>query len=925
MFRRSPSPFLSLFFMVATIFLTCGHVAAQNTSSGVPHSSINVPFAHASAPVGAPPRAIHERFATFRAGQFNSVFLLQNFRSDATVTITPVLMLQKGEMSLDPVTLQPHSTSTVDINAFLRAHGLSDTFGTAAMRYTFSPYDGVSGVVLSADEVHHLYVNSYAQSPEEYWQGTSYDATLWAPDEDTKGTISIINTSDEERTVHLTFLVKGHTQEQPTITIPARHTHTLNIDDLVARSRESGAGIHVEYSEYPGTILVEGHLINERTGFEKYIHFLDKTLHYPNGTVRTQFLLLGQQAAEDGFPAGISFRSVAVVRNIDPAPVQVTPTLKYARNGVPANVTLPTLKLDVGESRVLDLSKAQRAGLIPADFHQGSLKLDPNSDHASIVAELFDFNDQTGGYTIGPMFFAYPGRATQSVWRTDGSFQTTIMVENTADKDDAVTVQLFSDSGTYSKTFPIAAGNLLKINLKQLQQESVPDDNGNALTETYGAVSVAGKNGHLSKLSVDKLIHNDIDSDYVGLPSGPGSCVGMTDAWVFLSGSQSPYSVWEEEDWSDGTIEDFPAIGTTSGNPSALQIYSTSGGDMANTFPWGTTTNTIAFFAPTTSRMDCPACSVDDYTPSGLVNVPPMPTLACSPASLTRAQSSTCTVTASGTATYSGWKFTDGTNTVTSTNSASSWAGTIVTSGTVSVNVAVNGTAAVPLSSGLTATPRSGFAFSAVSTSKVPNNTYNCPSKGVINLPSPPFNGGKLGEFCLNQQLFINPAQISDSGPNKGYWYVTSALNAGQSNGGTPTQFVYVIGPDLDNSTSTFSRAQCGNYNAQTNPNGFISWTNLFNNTVRHESGTVQSHYQNYVVAQNLSTNNVGIAVEAATGFPGISSQTFTSNVFATASSKGSTISTAAEVEPCGSPNVNLDATCTFNGAINFLPYVSCQ
>src|SRR6185437_9534553 len=181
----------------------------------------------------------------------------------------------------------------------------------------------------------------------------------------------------------------------------------------------------------------------------------------------------------------------------------------------------------------------------------------------------------TGGYTIGPMFFAYPGRATQSVWRTDGNFQTTIMVENTAAQDDPVKVQLFTDGGTYSKTFPISAGSLLKINLKQLQQENVSDDNGNTLTETYGVVSVAGKNGHLSKLSVDKLIHNDIDSDYVGLPSGPGSCVGMTDAWLFLSGSQSPYSVWEEEDWSDGTIEDFQAIGTWSNNTSALQIYGT--------------------------------------------------------------------------------------------------------------------------------------------------------------------------------------------------------------------------------------------------------------------------------------------------------------------------------------------------------------
>ena len=374
--RRSPCSWI-LFCSLVVISFGGVNVVAQANPAAVPHSSINVPFNHASLPEGAPQHPVHERFATFRAGQFNSVFLLQNFRSDATVTITPLLILQQGEVSLDPVTLQPHSASTVDINAFLRAHGLSDTFGTAVMRYTFSPYDGVSGVVLSSDEVHHLYVNSYAQSPEEYWQGTSYDAALWAPDEDTTGSISIINTSDETRTVHLTFLVKGHVEEQPALTIPARHTQIVNIDDLVSRSRETGAGIHVEYSEYPGTVLVEGHLINQKNGFEKYIHFLDKTLRYPNGAVRTQFLLVGQQPTEDGFPSGISFRSVAVVRNIDPAEVQVTPTLKYQANGLPKSVTLRPIRLGVGESRVIDLSKAQRAGLIPADFHQGSLKLEP--------------------------------------------------------------------------------------------------------------------------------------------------------------------------------------------------------------------------------------------------------------------------------------------------------------------------------------------------------------------------------------------------------------------------------------------------------------------------------------------------------------------------------------------------------------------
>jgi hypothetical protein len=634
---------ISLLRLLIPAWLLMSGMLAQSTPPPrlVPSNVMVLPLPN-GVPTAAKSRPIHERFATFRAGDFKSVFLFQNFRSDVAVTITPVLIVKQGELSLDPVTLQPHSSTTVDINSFLQSHGIEDSRGTAVMRYTFSPYDGIGGVVLSSDETHSLYVNSYAQSPEEYWEGSSFDAALWAPDSNTKGTISLINTTSEQRTATLTFLVKGHSETQKPITLAPRETRTLNINDLVARSRETGAGIHVEYSEYPGDVLVEGHLINKKSGFEKYIHFLDKTLKYPNGTVRTQFLLLGDQPAEDGFPANISFKSVAVVRNIDNVTVDVTPTLKFNRNGAPQSVALPALNLAVGESRVIDLSAARKAGLVPADFRQGSLKLDPNTDHASIVAELFNFDERSGGFTIGPMFFAYPGRATQSVWRTDGSFQTTIMVENAADQDDTLTLQLFSDAGKYSKTFPIRAGDLLKINLKQLQDGKVPDDEGNLLVSTSGVVALSGVRGVDSKLSFDKLVHSADNSDYVGLPGGPGDCVGMTGISLFLTGSQNPYDIWYEEDWSDGTVDDVAASDTASSNTNLMTIS----GAQAWLWPINSSSQLVSISGPPVSRMDCPACSVDDFTPVSQVTVPAIT------ASLTLATASFTTQVANGTATF---------------------------------------------------------------------------------------------------------------------------------------------------------------------------------------------------------------------------------------------------------------------------------
>lgn len=98
-----------------------------------------------SSPSGPSPRPMHERFATFPAGDFKSVFVLENLRPDASIQVTAGLILSAGEIPMDSVTIPPHSTATMDINAFLQAHGYSDTQGTAFMRYTYTPYDPITG------------------------------------------------------------------------------------------------------------------------------------------------------------------------------------------------------------------------------------------------------------------------------------------------------------------------------------------------------------------------------------------------------------------------------------------------------------------------------------------------------------------------------------------------------------------------------------------------------------------------------------------------------------------------------------------------------------------------------------------------------------------------------------------------------------
>jgi hypothetical protein len=625
------------FLLIAAPTIILGLIFASGMKSAMLNPSAN-PNRHAAAPRGkqtarpAAKRGVatpHEKFATFLSGEgFQSVLLLENFRGDAPITVTPALIVSVGEVPLDPVTLPPHSAATVDIDAALRAHGFADTRGSVVVHYAFDSYGAVEAVVEATDEIRHLYLNSFAQSPEEDWTGTAFDGMVWAPEEGTEGFVSITNTSSEARVVHATFLVDDRVEQQPGMEIGPRQTRFLPIEDLVARSRKNGAGMHLEFAEYPGDILLEGQLFNPRTGFTKHLHFMDKSLGFGTGTLRTHFLLLGQQAAEDGFPAGISFRSVAAVRNIDTSPVQVTPTVKFLQGGTVQTVTLSPVVLGTHESRIIDFKEQQEAGHLPRDLHHGTLELVPEKDRVSIVGEFFAFRERTGGYVVGPSLTSYPTRSLSSVWRIDGTFQTTIVVENTASEEDQVSLKLFSGQGAYIKSFAVPAGGLLKVNVKELQQDKVPDNDGHTLTGSSGLVMLTGSHNARSRLSYDKILHDADQAGYIGYPpSGCGDYLIDLSLSVDFSSGQNPFLVMGDYYWSQSGETQDRAQGTSSSDPGHLQIGSDDSGDTATIYP-DSQSHLVTLTSPPVIPITCAACSNSGArSASSDVTVPAVPTV----------------------------------------------------------------------------------------------------------------------------------------------------------------------------------------------------------------------------------------------------------------------------------------------------------
>jgi hypothetical protein len=294
-------------------------------------------------------------------------------------------------------------------------------------------------------------------------------------------------------------------------------------------------------------------------------------------------------------------------------------------------------------------------------------------------------------------------------------------------------------------------------------------------------------------------------------------------------------------------------------------------------------------------------------------------TLSCT-SPVTRGQSTTCQPSIGPTGSSYSWKFTDANNNVVSRadTSSATWQGIMVASGTV--DLTIDGVALTPATA--TVNDRTNFAFTAVPPIQVMSNTLTCYDGTTTVLPSPPTDGSQEGFSCANMAFDTTRVNITDGGPNNGYWYVSSVSD---SSGNLPTKFEHIVVSDLLDSTSTFYTSQCGTYSSS-NPAGFIAGSKLKQNVFEHEQGSVLSHWTQYRDAQNNSSNNIGTIIEAIIGTPGTSPPQFADNVRNAGMAAIDRIAQAINEQGVCGGSVNHDSSqsCKYCGPINFAPYQSC-
>ncbi len=920
--------------LISISFSVCA--SAQQTKVFAPHDPI---APKVSKPIAMKPAAL----GSIAGGpwmvdaNFKSIIYLKNIVETSPISVTPVLHLSNGtKYQLPAVQLQAAGTAALDVNSSLQALGIAPyatLSGWVELQYTWS-WVPLCAVIRNIDVAHSLIFTFGYEAPGPASADVSQAAKpqvaeglWWKQESNVTGFLTLANTTSQpvkalvQISDNLTKVLGTYN-----VTISPEGMKTLDLKELESAPTTEG-GIRVSYVGQPESLLINGGLEDPNVGYSAGLRFAPPVRPAPPMSHATTpqgiaevGLMAGAADPMMHFPAGTTFTPYSILHNNSTGPLSVTPTLWWMQAGNASSFHLPQFTMLPDETRSLNLpSLLSSAGL--KNFN-GSFNVVFDTQGSPGLLIAGGSVDQTNTYVFEVASRGIVNSAGKSLsyWSTGNGDDTMVMLWNPADEEQNLIFRVMFAGGHYD--YPIQLGPKVTrtFNISDVINSAVPDAQGNTVPagiQEGSAVIVGDQADNQNILLVmDSGVYNVRKATCGGSCQ---NCDGVTSALVSLN----PFAVavsgqWQENftaQYCSGSQYNFTGQSTWSSNNTSV---ATVQGGLVH----GVSTGSMSVGAGYSSAPVCaPQCSpygsCPAFTGTGGSAPGTIAQLSCT-TSVTRGSSTTCTVTPTG-VTVSNWKFTDGSNhTVTrDTNLGSlTWSGIAVTSGTVSVMVSG---ATAPLTASVTVSPRnSGFAFTAVIANKE-TNPYTCVSGGtstVLSVNATPQAGNSsadvLGEYCDIESYSYNFITLTDHGPNQGYSYITNATNN--------ASFHWIIANDVDNPSSQFYQAQCGNYNASTNA-GFIAGSQLRTNITRHESGTVQGHYGKYVTAQNDSTKNVGTGLESTVDLSsGTTFQNFVSNTLV---NRTNAISQATlSPDPY---DANHDQNGVFNGPINFSPYASCQ
>lgn len=500
--RRSVSILFLVFALSLAVVLTQSAVQANDPASSKSHDMA------ATSP--SQPDQAHLLYAALwrTDGSFVSTIRIKNVLVVAPLQVTPTLFMADGTAyPLPSVTIPISGVATININDALAATPQSiaphiSQFGSATLFYTYPSPGHLLASIAAIDVPRSLSFVYPVLEPMPMPSDTSMqtlEGLWWKHDPGVRGTISLSNTTDQQRIVTLREVRNASDQSAREVQLAPHSIQMIDLEQIsrdASDSLKTAGGVRVEFQGPRESIMITGSLANETIGYSANMPFWSRGMMTSTGmtapaspsrlSLGMAGLMVGKPDAMmmPGFPADTKFAPYLALRNTTAKPIDVALQLNYMpmmEGATPVNQPLPVQRLHPFQAKLVDLDSMIEAAGLPT--FSGTINLDVSfTGEGGDLVVASGSVDQTGSYVFGVL----PQWVEPSIGRTTGYWSIakgndamfSLWNPSNAPQDLTATIYYGDGSGAYHLPVHLAPQASTMIDIGMLIMNRVPGADG---------------------------------------------------------------------------------------------------------------------------------------------------------------------------------------------------------------------------------------------------------------------------------------------------------------------------------------------------------------------------------------------------------------------------------------------------------------
>jgi hypothetical protein len=430
---------------------------------------------------------------------FATTIYIRNVQIKKAITARLSLVLDRRTIKLSPTRIDALQTVAINLSQALVKKGeASEQSGGAVIDFEGESTGAVNAYAQVLDINRSLGFSFPFMPGASTVSSQRLEAVAWYYSGNTNGFLALQNTSEKATKVVLTMFVSGQEVSLGKKNLKPQQVLTIKLPSLASLGYGSdvqSAGLGVEYSGSPGSVVAQGWMMDAKIGFSFPFAF-----HYPsncNCSGDTQHLygtgiMIGAAMSD----VGPIFSPYFTARNSSEKPLIIIPIFSYVAKDRTEKVSLPLLILNAQETAVVNLRKYQEDGRIPLSVTAGNIDLQYQGESGALVAEMASV-DQNGTFVPPVPLVCNGNRALHmSFWRTDGDWHSSVTLQNIATEENEVEITISYPGGTYLLEKTIAAGGATMVSINELQQLQTSDREGRRIPAgaTFGGLNIWSRN-----------------------------------------------------------------------------------------------------------------------------------------------------------------------------------------------------------------------------------------------------------------------------------------------------------------------------------------------------------------------------------------------------------------------------------------------